>query len=236
MNVVDLLRNDEEYYTGVGKNFISTSSINHYINTCEFLPQPFKVTKQLLQGELLHKMILEKDKIDDVPVAPCRTRRTKLYNNYLRENNLNIALTGNEVDKVDYWVDKIMGDYDLLINDKNAVYEEPAIGMIRDMPFKGKADIINRELGCIYDIKTTGNIERFPKSVKSFNYHIQAVVYKKLFNVDDFMFILVDKRTGEVGSYRLSEEEEKIANDVLYCLNMIYNYNKDNNKYIPKGL
>ena len=84
--------------------------------------------------------------------------------------------------------------------------EVPAVGYIDDIPFRAKADILGD--GYIADLKTCANIKWFKSDARKFGYSAQVYIYCQLFNVtyDNFVFIAVDKSTGEFGFYSVSEE------------------------------
>jgi hypothetical protein len=65
-----------------------------------------------------------------------------------------------------------------LINGINVEYEQPGIGEIEGMMWKGKADI--------------------------YNYDSQAYIYRKLFGYD-LVFIAIDKKTKQIGIFDCSD-------------------------------
>ena len=70
------------------------------------------------------------------------------------------------------------------------------------LPFRGKADA--KKGTTIIDLKTTANIQDFEYSAKKYSYDLQAALYLDLFNADDFIFLVVDKRTLDVGVYTIT--------------------------------
>ena len=91
-------------------------------------------------------------------------------------------------------------------------YEEPAIGEIKGVMWKGKADIITND--CIIDLKTTGNIAEFKWSARKYNYDSQCYIYQTLFG-KPLVFYAIDKGSNRLGMYRPSESfvargEEKV--------------------------
>jgi len=70
------------------------------------------------------------------------------------------------------------------------------------LPFRGKADA--KKGTTIIDLKTTANIQDFEYSAKKYSYDLQAALYLDLFDADDFIFLVVDKRTLDVGVYTIT--------------------------------
>ena len=217
-----LLTDDDAYYNGVGRNFLSCSSINHIINTLSFDREPFKTSKELLFGSLVHLSILEPEKVKTIPIGPTRTRNTKAYKRFLADNDIQLALTINEQEKALKCVKALEDAYGIWMHDETE-FEVPAVGRSMGMPFKGKADILSRKYDAVFDIKTTGNLDGFNKSVMKFCYNVQACIYMELFNVKNFVFIIVEKNTQRVGTYRPTEKELELARHKLFVLKMIYN-------------
>ena len=70
------------------------------------------------------------------------------------------------------------------------------------LPFRGKADA--KKGRTIIDLKTTANINDFDYSAKKYSYDLQAALYLDLFDADDFIFLVVDKRTLDIGVYNIT--------------------------------
>ena len=81
-------------------------------------------------------------------------------------------------------------------------FEIPAVGEFMGLPFRGKADA--KKGTTIIDLKTTANIHDFEYSAKKYSYDLQAALYLDLFDADDFIFLVVDKRTLDVGVYTIT--------------------------------
>lgn len=82
------------------------------------------------------------------------------------------------------------------------LFEEPAVGEIKNMMWKGKADIVTND--CIIDLKTTGDINKFKWSAKAYNYDSQCYIYQQLFD-RPLVFYVIDKATGQLGIFRPTE-------------------------------
>jgi len=90
-----------------------------------------------------------------------------------------------------------------MIYDPSCTYEQPAIGSINGMMWKGKADIVHKD--CVIDLKTTSDIRKFRYSAKAYNYDSQAYIYGQLFG-KPLVFYAVDKESGVLGIFHTSEE------------------------------
>ena len=224
--IVELLRSDQEYYNGIGNKMLSCSSINHIIHNMTLVKPPHHISKELLYGELVHKAILEPEKVGEIPVAPWKTRSGKGYQEFLDNRGIELALTLNDQDRALESVNALLKEYEPYIYDKDCIFEEPAVGRVMGLPFKAKADILNKSLSTIIDIKTTGNLEGFNQSVWKFNYDCQAYVYKELFGVDNFVFMIVDKRNYNVGTYRPTKWDLERARHKISVLKQTYNHLK----------
>ena len=63
--------------------------------------------------------------------------------------------------------------FDLIKAEEN-IYEEPAIGKVKGLMWKGKADIVASD--CLIDLKTTSDINKFKWSARDYNYDSQAYI------------------------------------------------------------
>ena len=215
--VIELLRNDEEYYNGVGKQYRSNSDIYKLLNDPEQFGKPTPNNINFLIGGYLHTAILEPEKLkENYPYVDANTRTTKIYKETLKETGKDMMLLKKEVDKCEEMISKILNNevcVSLLKGD--TINEEPGIKEINGTWWKGKADCINKDQGLLVDIKTTGDINKFRKSAQIYNYDSQAYIYKEIFGYD-LVFLVICKKTHQIGVYDCSEEfyergEAKVA-------------------------
>ncbi len=179
-NVTEQLRNDAEYYKGVGKNYLSNSDISALLGNPKEYGVEREDNKSFAEGRLFHQLLIEPDKAIDAHIVDASTRNTKIYKDYCDANGLDFCLLQHEVDRVKSLTQVMKSNiyfYDEIYKDGN-LYEEPAIGEIKGMMWKGKADIITDEV--IIDLKTTSDIKKFKWSAKAYNYDSQAYIYQKL--------------------------------------------------------
>ena len=85
----------------------------------------------------------------------------------------------------------------------NVEYEQPGIIELEGQMWKGKADIVNHDEKLIIDLKTTADLQKFRYSASKYNYDSQAYIYSSLFGYE-FMFIVIDKKTHQIGIYDCS--------------------------------
>ena len=94
-------------------------------------------------------------------------------------------------------------DFYTLIHDKANIFEEPAIGELFGVMWKGKADIVGENY--VYDLKTSSSIEDFKWKARAYNYDSQAYIYSQLFG-RPMMFLVIDKMSLMLGKYIVSDE------------------------------
>ena len=142
--ILEKLTDDQEYYHGAGKNYLSNSDIGTLLRN----PKEFGVsrpdTKEFAVGRYFHQVILEPDKAEEFPVIDVATRNNKAYREFIAEKQIEIALLQKEKDDVHSWVSAINSNiifFDELYSPNNE-YEVPMIKEIKGLMWKGKADIL----------------------------------------------------------------------------------------------
>ena len=221
VEIIERLRDDNEYYNGIGRNYLSNSDFDSLFND----PSMFQVAQDnslpFLQGGYFHTLVLEADKLEKYKVIKASTRSTKIYKD-LSEGEL--CLLQHEVDMIEGWRDKIMGiDFIReLIHQGNVEHETPGIMKLEGEWFKGKADVINHTERLVIDLKSTGSISSFQRSAYLYNYDSQAYIYQQIFGYD-MVFVAIDKKTKQVGFFECSDKFlQSGANKVAKAV-MIYN-------------
>lgn len=194
--IIEKLRDDEQYYGDFGKKFLSNSDISALLyNPLEF-KKPLKPSPALVIGGYFHTCILEPNKLDKYKIIESSSRNTKMYKE-LSEGD--ICLLEKEADEIQLMREKVLS-VDLfkdLIQEGNIEYEKPGIIDLEGLLWKGKADIINHDERIIVDLKTTSDIDNFRYSASRYNYDSQAFIYRKLFGYD-LLFITIDKQTHQI--------------------------------------
>jgi len=201
--IIEKLRDDENYYGDFGKQFLSNSDISALLTNPLDFKKPSKPSPAFLVGGYFHTCILEPDKLKKYKVINASTRNTKVYKEI---SGGELCLLQHEVDQIEVMRDKMLNNEIIskLITG-NVEYEVPGIIELENNMWKGKADIVNHDERLIIDLKTTNDIQSFRYSAKRYNYDSQAYIYNKLFNYD-FLFIVVDKNTHQLGLFDVSDK------------------------------
>jgi len=202
--IIERLRNDEDYYGDYGNKFLSNSHIGKLLKNPMSLYDKTPDNPNFKVGGYFHTAILEPDKLKSFKIIDATTRNTKKYKEI---SGGEVCLLQHEVDMIEVMVEKMMANdicRDLIQPVLgNVQYEEPGIVRLYDNMWKGKADIINHDEKLIIDLKTTGDIEKFRWSASKFNYDSQAYIYRHLFGYD-MLFIAIDKNTHQIGLFDCS--------------------------------
>ena len=202
--VLDRLKNDEDYYGKFGKQYLSNSDIGTLFKNPLDLGKPTEKTVPMLIGGYLHTCILEPEKLHTFKIVEASSRNTKAYKEISQGE---LILLQHEVDRIELLRDTILANdicRDLIKADGNE-YEVPAITELFDNQWKGKADIINHNENLIIDIKTTSDIDGFKWSAKKYNYDSQAYIYRHLFGYE-FIFIAIDKTSYKINIFECSDQ------------------------------
>jgi hypothetical protein len=203
--VLELLKDDREYYSGIGKNYLSNSDIGTLLNNPKFFGVPREDNKAFMDGRYFHQLILEPEKAKDLKFVDASTRTTKIYKDFCEENNLPFCMLQKEKEEIERLVGVINSNIAFFeeIYKKGNQYEVPAIAEIQGMMWKGKADIITDN--AIIDLKTTSDIDKFKWNAKKYNYDSQCYIYQQLFG-KPLVFYVIDKTTDILGVFRPTEE------------------------------
>lgn len=194
--VINKLRNDEDYYGEFGRRYLSNSDISALLNNPLAYGQPSKPSAAFLVGGYFHTAILEPDKLKKFKIIESSTRNTK---HYKEMSGGELCLLQHEVDQIELMTDKLMSN-DIcrgLVRGIDVEYEKPGIVELEGNMWKGKADIINHDDQLIIDLKTTSDIHAFRRSAYRYNYDSQAYIYSKLFGYE-FVFMVIDKKTHQI--------------------------------------
>ena len=200
-----LLKDDSEYYSGIGQQFLSNSDVGTLLNCPENYGKHRGDGKVLAEGRLFHTSLLEPQKSQSTPKVDVSSRNTKAYKDFLEANNLKFCLLQKEYDNVMKMVEKIKHNFDIysMIYQDNNKFEVPAVMEFNGTQWKGKADIVGDN--CLIDLKTTSDITKFSRSASSFNYDSQCFIYQTLFN-KPLKFIAIDKETLQIGVFEPSDD------------------------------
>jgi len=202
--IINRLKNDEDYYGSFGKQYLSNSDIQTLLSNPLALHKDRVVSSAFLVGGYFHTAILEPDKLKKYKIIKSSSRNTKMYKEL---SGGEMCLLQDEVDRIELMLDKINSNKICvdLIRNANVEYETPGVTELFGNKWKGKADVINHDDKVIIDLKTTNDLDSFRFSAKKYNYDSQAYIYSHLFGYE-FMFIVVDKNTHQIGLFDCSTE------------------------------
>jgi hypothetical protein len=205
MEIIEQLRDDNNYYGVLGKQYLSNSDVGTLLNNPQGYGKSRPDSKNLLEGRYFHQLLIEPEKAQAIPFVDVTTRTTKEYKNYCEENNLEMCMLKKEKEDIERLVSVMKRNitfYDEIYREGN-VFETPAITEIAGLMWKGKADILTSD--SIIDLKTTADIQKFKYSAKAYNYDSQCYIYQTLFG-KPLVFYVVDKATAQLGIFRPTEE------------------------------
>lgn len=203
-NIIEQLKDDKEYYQGIGKYYLSNSDIGALLSNPKNFRSHREDNKNFAEGRLFHQLLIEPDKAVNVPHVDVSTRTTKEYKKFIEDNGLDFCLLTKEVEEINGLVatmKKNITFFDEIYRSGN-VYEMPMIADIKGKQWKGKADIVTHD--SIIDLKTTSDINKFKWSAKAYNYDSQCYIYQQLFG-KPLVFYVIDKVTTQLGIFRPSE-------------------------------
>ena len=198
---------DSFYYGHLGKNALSSSAAKKLIDSPKAYQKSLYASSDsqpLRDGRLVHLAVLEPHRLEDLVVID--GIKGKAFKEAVAEHGSESVYTKSEMDSA-HWVAKAVKScneaYNLL---DGCTFEAPAIKMLNGLPFRGKADAMKGKT--IIDLKTTasGGIEKFKWTAKNFSYDLQASLYLHLFDADEFIFLVVDKGTKDIGIFECSAD------------------------------
>jgi len=236
--ILQKLKNDEDYYGDFGNQFLSNSHVGRLLNDPLNIFKPMKPSPAFLIGGYFHTCILEPNKLKNYKVVKSSSRNTKAYKDVAGGE---LCMLEHEVDMVELMRDKVMDNdicRDLIhgnlnISQRNVEYEVPMITDLFGQTWKGKADIVNHEEKLIIDLKTTADITKFQYSANKYNYDSQAYIYSKLFGYE-FLFIVIDKNTHQIGMFDCSPKFYERGEDKVRRASEAYDLFYKTEEFDPK--
>jgi hypothetical protein len=239
--LLDNMYNDEFYYGYLGKNALSSSSLKMLIQS----PKTYKyVTKYgsgesqaLRDGKLFHTLILEPHKIDELVIVDVATKAGKAYKE-AKEKGLDVY-TSKEVKDAERLADALLKNDEAVHYMSKSQFEIPAIQMIDDVPFRAKADILKENM--VVDLKTTTGLNDFRYSASKYSYDLQAYLYRQMFDVENFVFVAIDKGSLDIGIFECSDEfyesgKRKLEQGIANYKYFFGSEEIDLNQYVLRGI
>ena len=213
--IIEKLRDDEHYYGTFGQQYLSNSNIGQLLGDLRSFRQPTVESTPLLHGSFFHHLVLEPEKASLWETVDIGSRNTKVYKSAVARNGGKMMLLEKEAHHLTNLAHTLTNNNEVDHYLRGAVYEEPNIGEIGGVMWKGKADVLNHELGVIADVKTSGNVRDFRWNAKKYNYDSQAFIYRTLFGYD-FVFLVIDKVTQAIHIYDCSPDFYKSGEDKVF--------------------
>jgi hypothetical protein len=204
-DILDKLRDDEQYYGAFGKQYLSNSDIGTLLSNPMNFRKPQEDNVNFHKGRYFHQLILEPEKASETKFVDVSTRTTKAYKEYLATVPQDIVMLEKEGQEIRDCVSAMMQNLSFFegVRQEGCEYEVPMVKEIQGMMWKGKADIICPDK--IIDLKSTGDITKFKWSASKYNYDSQCYIYQELFG-KPLVFYVVDKTTKMLGIYHPSAE------------------------------
>ena len=147
-------------------------------------------------------MILEPEKLNDVVFVEAATKAAKEYK--LAKESGKEVYTQTEKKAAERLTDALLKNEAVKEYLIKAEFEVPQIAMFDDIPVRAKADIIKGNT--IIDLKTTTGIKDFRYSADKYSYDLQAWLYREMFGVENFVFVVIDKGSLDIGIFECSDE------------------------------
>ena len=226
-DLIEKMKDDSFYYDKMKNLTLNNSGIKLILKspkTFDYVMRYGSEESQALRdGKLFHWAILEPEKFQEQHFVDVQSKNTKAYK--LAKEEFGSVFTMKEKSDAERLADAFFRNEKAMSYITNCEFEVPLIGNIMGYPFRGKADIIKRDM--IFDIKTTSDISAFEVSAKKYGYDVQAFVYCELFGVsyENFIFVVIDKGSLDIGIYDVSEEAyERGRLKVQQALNTYHNF------------
>ena len=167
---------DNFYYGHLGKHALSSSSLKMilkspktYRNVTKY-GDPNSDSPALAQGKLVHWLILEPHKVDELHFIEASTKGTKVYKE--AKAQYGEVFLNKERSQAERVADAVLRNEAALKLLNKSEFEIPAIEMMEGLPFRGKADIIQGDT--IIDLKTSADLSTFKYSADKYGYDLQA--------------------------------------------------------------
>jgi hypothetical protein len=217
MDALERFKDDEAYYAD--KEYLSNSMLKLLRQS----PTKFHLMRQgkwsypsasfFDIGTALHSLFLEG--IDNT-VLWNGTRRGNDYKEFKSIHSGKLVLPKKDYDTVHNMYDKLkkLDEVEELMGLR---FEAEVPGIMthttpnfNTLKFKGKADalVFDGDTNYLVDLKTTAkSLSEFKKGARWMMYNQQAYLYSKIFGVDEFYFLVIEKEFPyEVGIFKASDE------------------------------
>lgn len=220
-DILKKMEDDSFYYGHLGQHALSSSALKELIKS----PKAYKTSlnksesiQAFRDGSLVHMSLLEPHKMKDLIVLE-GTKARKEFKEATVQYGEHMVYTQSEINNA-YWVaDAVKANSEASFLLDNCDYELPGIDMIDGLAHRAKADAISKDKSVIVDIKTTSDLgddgDGFYWSARNFKYSLQAALYLRIFKASEFIFLVVDKNTKDIGVFACSKEFIEVGNALI---------------------
>jgi hypothetical protein len=226
-DILKRMEDDSFYYGHLGQNALSSSALKKVLTSPNAYLKSLRVSdtgQALRDGRLIHMSILEKEKLSDLIVIE-GTKAKKEFKDAVEEHGEHMVYTESEMQNA-YWIaDAVLNNNEASFLLEDCDFELPGVSMIDGLAFRAKADVVSKDRRKIIDIKTTSSdIQDFKYAAKKFSYDLQAALYLRVFNSDEFVFLVVNKDTKDIGIFECSEQFLEWGNNAVEHGIKMYKY------------
>lgn len=200
-DLLSKMLDDDFYYGFMHKWAFSSSSIKlllespkTYHNVMTYAKND-KSSQALRDGYLLHLLVLTPEYFNKQIFVDVQSKNTNKFK--LAQQEHGEVYTIKEKDDAERLADAVFRNEPAMQLIKNSKVEFPGVGYVQGKPFRAKADVLTNN--CIIDLKTTSDIKKFNKAAYWYHYDVQAYLYTEIFGVPDFKFIVIDKKSCDIG-------------------------------------
>jgi hypothetical protein len=226
-DILKRMEDDSFYYGHLGQHALSSSALKKVLTSPNAYLKSLRVSdtgQALRDGRLIHMSILEKEKLSDLIVIE-GTKAKKEFKDAVEEHGEHMVYTESEMQNA-YWIaDAVLNNNEASFLLEDCDFELPGVSMIDGLAFRAKADVVSKDRRKIIDIKTTSSdIQDFKYAAKKFSYDLQAALYLRVFNSDEFVFLVVNKDTKDIGIFECSEQFLEWGNNAVEHGIKMYKY------------
>lgn len=218
MDLLSKMDSDEFYYGYLGQHALSSSSCKSLLSSPNDYLKSMrrnndKETQALRDGRLFHMALLEEDKFSNLKFIQ-GTKAKKEYREAILDYGYHNVFTESEYDNIMPMVSALKNNSEASFLLSDCDYEVPGVGVIDDLPFRAKADVLSKDGRMIIDLKTTTKmngtteeqkLRHFRFTAKDFKYNLQASLYTQIFEAN-FMFIVINKSNYDIGVFEAGYE------------------------------
>lgn len=206
--ILKRMDDDSFYYGHLGQHALSSSSLKKLLQSPKAYQASLRMSdssQALRDGRLVHLAVLEKHKLNDLVIIN-GTKAKKEFKEAVEQHGDHMVYTESEMTNA-YWIaDAIHSNSEASYLLEDCDYEVSGVGMIEDLPFRAKADAITKDRSLIIDLKTTSvDLNDWHWSAKKFKYALQAALYLRIFGAEQFIFVVIDKNTKDIGIFTCSD-------------------------------